>query len=117
MQLLEATLSFLFLLSFSPLLFLASDEKIDASLYMYELQGDVKNIIHMKGGFENITKGNEIAGEILEQTGLCVELRETDLASGLVSENSASSTILIPKFRDGNLTNFEINAISAGACE
>ncbi len=100
MQLLESTLSFLVLVMFSLFLLVPSEQKIDNSLYMYELQGDVKNIMHIKGGFENLTKGNKLAGEILGKTGLCIGLVSEEIASGLAAnEGRISSGVMIPKIK------------------
>lgn len=130
MNSLESVISFLVLVSFSLFLFTLTDEKIDNSLYLYELQSDAKNIIQLNGGFENITKGNEIAKEILDKSGLCIELSETDLASKIVSKG-ISSFVLIPKldnlyisFNDSelelkrtNLSGFTKNNFLFGNCK
>lgn len=98
MQFVESMISFVVLLSFSLFLFIQFDEGIDNSLYLYKLQGDVKNVIHLKGGFENLRIGNEVAEEILEKTGLCVEMGETELTSRIVKKNFASLK-LVPRLR------------------
>ncbi len=130
MQLLESILSFLVLLSLSLFLFVASDEKADNSLYLYELQGDAKNVIHLKNGFENITEGNEIAAQILGKTGLCIEMSETEITSGIVSGTRFSSPKMVPLLRmlslsfngtrqdlkGANLTGFARNGFFLGAC-
>ncbi len=116
MQILESTLSLLALISLSLFLLLPADMKIDASLYKYELQGDVKNIIYLKGGFENISEGNKITNEILEKTGLCIEMDKTDLTSRIVGETRISSQISVPKIKLGNLTGFISNQFFFGEC-
>lgn len=107
MHALEAVFSFLILVSFSSFLLISSENKLDTSLYMYELQGDVKNVLYLKGGFENIDYGNLLVMEIYNKTGLCIEMEQTDLTSYLVSPESVSSSITIPKLKP---LSFKINS-------
>lgn len=100
MQFLEATLSFLVLITFSLFLFIASDEKIDNSLYLYELQGDVKNVIHLNNGFANRTIGNIVVNKILDETNLCFEMEQTDITSRCVFGEKFSSSVMVPKLKD-----------------
>ncbi|MEW6529075.1 MAG: hypothetical protein AB1391_04245 [Candidatus Micrarchaeota archaeon] len=116
MQLIESVLSLLTLISLSILLLLSIDTKIDNSLYKYELQGDVKNIIYLKGGFENISKGNKIANEIFEKTGMCIEMDKTEITSYIVGEKHISTKLLIPVIKSGNLTNFTSDEFFFGEC-
>lgn len=115
MQFLESLLSFLVLISISAILIIPAGE-IDNSLYLYELQGDIKNVIHLKGGFENLSEGNAAVMEILEETGLCYEMSETEITSMRPSGKSISSAIWVPKTREGNLTGFTKDTIVFGVC-
>lgn len=117
MQILESIISFLVLLSFSIFLLLASDTRIDDSLYLYELQGDARNVIHLKGGFENKIIGNDAAMEIYDLTGLCIEMSQTDITSYRVDAgNAVSGEIRIPHLKSGNLTGFVQDRLLFGSC-
>ncbi len=117
MQMLESLLSFAALLSLAMFLSIHADAQIDNSLYIYELQGDAKNVIYLKGGFENLTIGNEIAMEILEKTGMCIEMGQTDLTSKLVSDSASSSRASVPRIREGNLSGFVQDEFRFGPCD
>jgi hypothetical protein len=124
MQLLESLISLLVLLSLSIFLFIPADEKVDNSLYLQELQGDAKNVIHLRGGFENLTNGNAVAEEILEKTGMCVEMGQTELTSSLVAEGAPSSFSYVPNLKRApiagteisNLTGFTSDSFFFGPC-
>ncbi len=130
MQTLEATLSLIALLSLSVFLQISSSQKLDSSLYLYELAGDAKNVMHIMGGFENKTRGNEIASAILDESGLCIEFESTEITSSLVSDGGISSPAFVPKFGilhlnvngtwillpNLNLTGFEYDKMHLGAC-
>lgn len=116
MQLIEATLSFLVLVSLSAFLLVPAESRTDNSLYMYELQDDAKNVIHLKGGFANLTAGNLAAGEIMEKTGMCIEMGQTQLTSLLVGRGSPSSSVQVPQLRDSNLTGFARDRFFFGKC-
>lgn len=116
MQLIEATMSFLVLVSLSSFLLVPADSRIDDSLYLYELQDDAKNVIHLKAGFEDLAAGNSAAEEIREKTGMCIEMGETQLTSLLVGSGSSSSRVQVPQFRDSDLTGFAQDRFFFGKC-
>lgn len=115
MQILESLISFLVLISLSIFILIPADSRIDNSLYLYELQGDVKNVMHLKGGFVNITKGNEIAMEIFYEANLCMEMSETDITSYIVKEG-LSTSVMVPQLKGSNLTGFRRNEFKLGTC-
>ena len=129
MQTLEAILSLLVLVSLSIFLFIPAEAKIDNSLYLYSLQGDVENVMHLKGGLENISQGNEIAMKIYAETGLCMEFSETDITSYPVAKGKYAQ-ISVPQLKELNLeangsevdagalnlTGFKPNSFSFGLC-
>lgn len=130
MQLIESTLSLLVLISLSVFLSITSDAKIDDSLYIQELQGDMKNVVNLRGGFENLSAGNDAAMEILEKTGMCIEMGQTELTSRRVAGGAPSSPIQIPILKRAliysngtapaieisNLTGFMTDSIYFGPC-
>lgn len=73
MQTLEAILSLLTLLSLSSLAFVSSSMGVDDSLYVQELTGDVRNVIHEKGGDADPAAFALASEEIRSEAGLCVE--------------------------------------------
>lgn len=112
---LEATLSLLALLSLSIFLSIPGNTAPDTSLYMYELQGDVKNVLYLKGGFEDLVSANAAAMEIFEKTGWCMEMEGTELTSFLVS-TGYSSEVWVPRIKNGTLVGFSKDVFLFGPC-
>ena len=131
MQILESSISLLVLLSLSLFLLVPTDSRIDNSLYLYELQGDIQNVMHLKSGMENISAGNDAAMEIYGQTSLCMEMGQTQITSYRVKEGASSSQVMVPElrtlllerngtliaFQGLNLTGFNRDALYAGPCK